>query len=501
MSLDEILTSFFCRAHAIDTTADYIIEEIPPENLIVPERLDIIFKTKYVDMLRKGYDLPFIKDMYKMHIEAFSLGKYTEPGTPQKNSISEYLKEFDALLASVEGKGFDATLSAVPVGKKNIILNGSHRVAIAASLGLKVPAVRFEDLSTNYGYVFFRERLLPEMYLDFAVYEYCKIKKKNVYAICLWPRANIDNAQNKVLQLMQETTRIIYTKEIMLTFEGLRNFIIEVYSHQDWVGAPDNDFAGAHSKTSLCYRKDTPLFLCLVECDCIETVRKLKDDIRVLFGLGNHSVHSTDEFDEVKTINELLLNENSVHFLNNARPYRFKKTIGFIDDFKKLLLKKSFCLDNFAVDSSGPLGIYGLRDIRDLDYLTMEETVGAISDDMISCHNKYAELYDKPLAEILYDPRNHFFFRGIKFVALPLLKVFKTNRGEDKDKEDIELIGLVLDKPSSLHYVFVKFSTWLRIRKRNARFAVRYFLIRFLQATGLYHFVRKAYRCFLKEGK
>ncbi len=499
MNLNKLLSPSFCSSHNIDVNSNYEIEWLFPDELIVPERIDIIIKIKYVEMLQRGYKIPFLVDMYMAHIEAFSLGKYVEPGNRGKNSIISYFEEFNSLITSLKTKGFDPNLSVIPVGRNNTILNGSHRAAISAFLQIKVPVVRFDNLSTDYSFSFFRQRLLGEKYLDFAISEYCKLKNKNIYAICLWPIANSKTTQQVLYELLRSTTRIIYTKEISLNFEGLRSFIIETYFHQNWVGTPKNDFAGAQDKAFACYKKDTPLFLYLVESENVDIIKNIKNSIRNLLALGNHSVHSTDCYEETQSIIDMLLNKNSIHLLNNANIYKYSKLYNLLEIFKIKTQKECFNLRDFIIDSSASLSLYGLRELGDLDFLSLEEHCEHIfSDDPIDNNNKYSNLYNKSLPELFFDPQNYLIFRGMKFISLTNLKMFKINRNTPKDREDICLIDLLLDKPSYFRCSVVKFSTWIRIKKRNMKFATRDIIIRLLKAAGLHRFVRAIYRKIFK---
>ena len=44
------------------------------------------------------------------------------------------------------------------------------------------------------------------------------------------------------------------------------------------------------------------------------------------------------------------------------------------------------------------------------------------------------------MVDLLFDPRRHFYFYGVKFVNLDLIEQMKVLRGEKKDTQDIRLI-------------------------------------------------------------
>ena len=121
---------------------DLKIRYVDALELFTKNRIDLVAKYKYVEMYDRGLDIPFIRELYKSHISAFSAGTFIEEGQEEKkNSIEDYERIFKDLIDSIKCTGFDEHISVVPVGGENVILNGSHRVAIAAYFGLKVPVV------------------------------------------------------------------------------------------------------------------------------------------------------------------------------------------------------------------------------------------------------------------------------------------------------------------------------------------------------------------------
>ena len=80
----------------------------------------------------------------------------------------------------------------------------------------------------------------------------------------------------------------------------------------------------------------------------------------------------------------------------------------------------------------------------DLDYL--HSTPEEIKDerDLIHSHNQYGiGRYHIERDEIIHNPHNHFYHRGIKFVTLEVVKKLKQKRGEEKDIRDIKLIDSI----------------------------------------------------------
>ena len=65
-----------------------------------------------------------------------------------------------------------------------------------------------------------------------------------------------------------------------------------------------------------------------------------------IFGIGKHSIHITDTKDEVEEICEMLLNTNSIHWLNTSILKEFPWFSRLFRHYKKWLndaLRSAFC--------------------------------------------------------------------------------------------------------------------------------------------------------------
>ena len=92
----------------------------------------------------KGKGVGFSKEFYQKHIGALSLGKFTEPGNEKKNSIENFIKEFDKTFENIQTNGFDEQRTLIPLSKNGSIANGSHRVASAIFLDKDVKSVKID---------------------------------------------------------------------------------------------------------------------------------------------------------------------------------------------------------------------------------------------------------------------------------------------------------------------------------------------------------------------
>lgn len=492
MHKQNILSEYFCEQYNIDIEKDYIIEDVEASSLIIPERIDLVAKLKYIEYFDKQYDLTYIKELYAAHIEAFSSGTFTEPGNEEKNSINKYFETFNNLIASLRIKGMNKEVSVIPVGSNNAIMDGAHRVAIAAYYNLKIPIIRFDHISVNYDADFFERKLLDQRYIDFLVTEYCKIKKK-IYFACVWPVANRMEKGQEIKKNFNSVSHIIYEKKINLNHEGLRNFMIQIYSTQEWIGSFKNHFVGVYDKVNSCFDGNGDFSVYVLEGGELDQIIEMKAKIRSLFNLGNHSIHITDNYAEAIQLSNLLLNNNSIEFLNNGKPDYFSNFNKRINLFKHNLVENSLKPEDFLIDSSSTMSLYGLREAADIDFVSVSPNYKLIERSDVSNHHSYINLYETSLDDLVLNPENYFIYNDLKFVTLKMLRKFKKNRNEKKDSFDLKLIENYFQGQKGSLIEMIKIRMLLKRKIRNIKTFTRIFLIKFLKKVKMYELIKKIY--------
>ncbi|MBW3110293.1 hypothetical protein KYJ26_00355 [Bacillus sp. MCCB 382] len=493
MDIEKLLSSYFCRINNIDLNKCYSIEIVDACDLLVKERIDLVAKIKYVEFKDKGYDLSFIKELYAAHIEAFSLGSFSEPGNSEKNTIEKYIKTFDNLIDNIKNNGINKDKSVIPVGYNNAILDGAHRVAIAAYYKLKVPIIRFNNLSATYDVKYFKERLLDERYIDYLVNEYCKLKG-NQFVACVWPKAKDKDKRKELDALINNSCEVIYKKKIKVGYDGLHNLMFQIYSGQGWIGNIKNNFEGAKNKRDACYDKNEILTAYVIENISFEDVLNLKKKIRDIFNIGNHSIHITDTKEEVVQMVNLLLNENSVQFLNNGKPNHYVQFNHFIDKLKAKLIEYNLPLEEFTIDSSSTMALYGLRDVEDIDFLTISKEYKVLEDDYFHNHHDFVKYYNQTLDNLVLNPQNYFYFSDLKFTTLDVILEFKKNRFEYKDQVDVKLIENIMKKKSKLNLALLKLESSIKRTVRNIKMNIKKLIIISVKKMGVYNYVKRIYK-------
>tara|TARA_R100000951_G_scaffold116507_2_gene128674 strand:+ start:239 stop:2218 length:1980 start_codon:yes stop_codon:yes gene_type:complete len=428
-------------------SADYARAKTPysPLNLafgyLTHRRFDIVAKLMYAAFREAKIKSDFGEEVYKEHLRAFTEGKFTEYDNPEKNSYEKYLSMFDDILDSIRDNGFDSRFP-VPIDLGGNLLNGSHRIS-ACILHGKTPK-SFETTDPRAGQAvcdssYFRYAGLPEKYLDAMATEYAKIKS-STKVITLYPARNSSEDEDTLVDnLIKSTVPVVYEKQLNLNQYGLYNYISQMYFGEEWVSVTGNPLAGIRHQTDKCLG-DSPVKVYLVECADLEKVNDLKSKIRQIYNIGKPSVHINDTHEQTIRAVRCAFNEQCIKFMNVKKVDVTTELWKLLDLYRRTLDHAKVPADNFCVTGSALLELYGLRKAKDLDYIHLDPAQVLQGNSLINSHEQELVKYPMHKHEILFNGFNHFFFNDIKFATLDVVEKLKSNRGEEKDHKDLELI-------------------------------------------------------------
>lgn len=463
------------------TKEEYIIESIKANKLLTNNRLDIAFKLLYLEMLK--FDVNFSDEIYKAHIRALSLGKFLEPGNDEKNSIEKFIEDFHTTFENIKKNGFDATKTLIPLSKNGSIANGAHRVASAIFLNKEINCVRIDTSNHIYDYDFFYKRNISRDILDTVVTKFVEYAS-NVYIAFLWPIAGGND--KKIEEIIPN---IVYRKEIKLNPNGAHNLLSQIYYGEDWLGSVKDGFRGSQGKLVECFKSFDPIRVIAFQADSLDDVLKIKEKIRNIFNVGKHSVHITDTKEEAIRTTRIVFNNNSIHFLNYAKPNKYISTHKKIDEFKEFIKKNELNSNDVLLDSSIILSAYGLREAKDTDYFCRDNNKIKVEFDDINIHDEELKYYNEEKNEMIYNQKFYFYFNDIKFISFPQLYKLKTKRAEEKDINDCKMMEALIENN--------KFKELLNKFKQNIyyqRVKLRKDIFDTLKFIGLYNIIRCAYR-------
>lgn len=480
---------FFCNKYGIDPKQEIDITYVDANTLLTSERLDLVAKILWLNSRESELQTDFFDRLYREHIKAITGRTEIEAGKEhEKNTLDAFEKAFEEL-RSVKNEALDFRRSVVPVSIDNIIMDGAHRTAASIVYGRPLPICKLEQNYPDTGAAFLSANLLGTKYIEYLVSQYCKYTTKNVYAICLWPKSRNKSMREKSEMMIAEACKIIYKKEIHLNYAGLRNLMVQIYYNHDWIGGIHNGFSGVEAKAKNCWEKSGSTVIYFVEGPELSKILSLKSQIRDLFNIENDSVHASDNNLETSQIADIVLNDNSLDLLMRGTPTKFKKINLLTEQLKNAILDNNKQLEDFVVDSSGILALYGLRDIGDLDYLGHE--ILTIDNEDIESNNDHLNYHMKTLDDLIYNPDNYLYYNGVKFITLDCAKVYKMNRGSKKDLFDIKLIDSLASDNINFSLLFSKI---IFEKKREVLFIYRKMkdALKNNKVTGpLYMFIKK----------
>lgn len=483
--------------------ANFSIEEVPARSLLDYRRFDFCAKLLYIDHYVKGLDLSYAKEVYTAQVTAITAGTNKEKGNENKNSVDAFINAFNQLISDIKNNGFDSNKSLIPVDSTGYVMDGAHRLSCAAYFDQTVTIIKFKDWTVNYqtDWAFLKDNFLEEKYLDAMALEYCNWHQ-NLYMACLWPRSfSLPDEKKKADDYIAQKTNIVYRKKVQLDSKALHNFLLQIYSHMEWIGNVENQFAGVDAKIQEVYYKglDSVEFY-LLQADSYQTVFDMKQEVRKIYNVGLSSIHITDNIRETRQIADLIYNPNSLYHLKHATPDKYAKSFNNMLLFRNILKDNHLDWHNYVIDSSMSMAIFGIREAGDLDFLTTDgdekkELIKNISHCILECNDKYLSLHKHDLKDLIFIPSNYFVFFEMKFLTLPNVAFFKRKKGENKDKNDVKLISAflsdnffnrLLSRLLRLRYVF-------SIKKRMYKNKIQKGLIFSLKKIGLYNAARNIY--------
>jgi PST family polysaccharide transporter len=430
------LNPYKLDATALRQQRTFTVREVWAEDIADSRRFDVYAKHLYARHWAAGRRCRWAREVYDEHLAAFN-GRDEGDGSG-KRDLTAFLEAYEKLLASVAAGGFNANDSLVPVTASAFPLDGGHRLAACLHYRRPVSVVEVRGQDANWNHAFFRARGMPESHLDAVAMEYCRTAP-NPYVVFVYPSAV--GHDEEVEAILSEQGQIFYAKQVWLEGNGPVNLIRQIYAREPWVGTSADGYAGTREKSEPCFAGSGPLRVYVCAAGDLRLMQRAKQRIRDLFRLEKHSVHINDTPAQALEQARLVLNANSIHFLNNAEPAHLPRFERCLSDYRAWLTASGADTEDYCVDGSASLAAYGLRDVADLDFL--QAGTGPVPTGLADISDHTSELHHHVLAkdDILYHPGSHFYYYGLKFLALNPLRAMKARRGERKDLVDVEQIS------------------------------------------------------------
>ena len=428
-----------------------IRNQIPYKTLSVPfnskqlfkwNRFDLPIKNLFLKFYDKNINSNFGEEIYKEHLRLWN--NFKEYDNPNKNTYNAFKNDFINIFKDIKSNNFNWDQSPIIIDNSKFLLNGAHRTA--ASSYLNSPS-KFKvghdgkDGQKVCDYNMFKQLNLNEKYLDASALELVR-NNKNLLLVSLFPSAT--HSRHLVDNILLKYSNIAYKKDVKLTPNGAFNYTLQLYKGEEWAGNWHNNFGGFRDKTSLCFTNNNPMTVYLIELKDLTIARQIKEEIRQIYNIGNHSVHINDTHEETLRLSRCLFNKNSIHFLNNSQLKNYSKFLNQLNYFEQYIIQNNLDFEDYCITASSILSLYGLREGKDLDYLHFNPHIIQGHPD-ISSHNEYGVgKYPKDKDDIIFNPDNHFYYGNLKVASLNIVKELKEKRGEEKDYIDINLINSII---------------------------------------------------------
>ncbi len=438
-------------------------------DLLTPQRLDIIARIPLADALISGEYSTWGLHVYVEYLKCMTKGVY---GEDSKYSQLDYILEFGKLVNSIKTDGFDPETSTVPIRNSQIV-NGAHRVATCISLNLNVAVDEISAGSECQNYEVLQKNGLPDYLLDYLVLNFVRRKASARAFVLLDSPAE---TLRKVVADFPNSESILCVKSFNLSEIGKRRIIDLMYSHNSWwtIGLLER-FVAERFTSGI-----NNCSLIVFDSTNVIDIQAFKENLRKNLETSEfeRKLHGTDFQEDTVELCKTLLNENGIFFLNMA-PYGAEERVA------RLVAAQDF--ENSVLVGSAPLEIFGIREARDLDYMTANVARKENLDSLLTVNPGGYRLDAESLN---VDPRFFIEYKDLKFASLPSLLFYKSSRVETKDLRDLELVVNFLSNHSS---------TYAKSETKASAFILEKSRRRYLWRSRISPFIPKFLKKFLRK--
>ncbi len=272
--------------------------------------------------------------------------------------------------------------------------------------------------------------ILERNYLDMLALEYCKLTP-NTYIALIWP-VTLKQKKNKEIEaIFNQFGTIVYKKKVVIKNHAPHLLLRHIYKSELW-GQSYNNLAHMIDKERICFSRKAEQHVVKAYLLSIANLKKVvacKHAIRKLFHLGYNSIHINDTHRQTISTAQLVFCPNSVNFLNSCTGHQGNNFKKCMQDFKLWLEKNRLHRKEFCVVGRAIKAAYGKQDCSKLFFIH-------------NGHNSSRPLHTSPTLQlgtysgslhgltskdIILNPENHFYYKGIKFIK-PELNVAKAFR-------------------------------------------------------------------------
>jgi len=442
---------------------------MPARNVLkLSNRPDLYIKFLYANStIQLGYIPEDIREAYLDSIRSFN-DFYEE--APRKIGPIDFLQSFDALIASISGRGFQFSQNDEPIFLNSDLklINGAHRVAVSAVLGLTLEFNITDSVDAEYDYEYFMKRGMNKRTLELSLRAKTHLDQ-NLQCVIVHGVVT-DKARELIKRKLTEQSKLFYFIDIKLDvpkefYLKYINYLLFSPEPISWQGDAASGFKGLKSHARKSFGNQPTSFYFLTDISQSNLI-ELKSNLRSLTTAKNFGVHSAETPEEVIEIMNFVTNDLVT---NGSQRVNYDFDIDFLERLRaaRKLLEDNCMIEHTIIGGSAVLEVFGLRKSRDLDIFIEQsslETFELIDSFDISISAFTTLNLGSSIKELLLDPGKSFSLAGLNFISLSQLRDFKLSRAEyPKDYRDLDLIVNVSDKKANVR-VYRKLMSLLKFR-------------------------------------
>jgi hypothetical protein len=435
---------------------------ISPLRLFTPARLDLVCKLLFFESLISGTDLEAAESLYRRHILGRTGG--IEPPDflhrpSHKTSIVDYVAACHELLHAMRTRGYDERFP-VPVNGAHALLNGSHRAACAAALGLSITVEQHDYAAGRWDFQWLRDN-------GSTTEDFCRVLGRYFdlfpaeSAVCvLWgPALRYWDQLAASIGPHFEAVGHFDIGFSQREAEAFASLVYDIYALET-DGAVD-DLPNITRKIELLAKAPTFLRVMLLRhtgsdddraAHVKETKTRLRDVAHPDVPAGDFiTCHISDGPEESAYLADVLLNlRNIEHVRLRIQRSPRRELQDWILACRRKIAATGLRRADVCVVGSGVLEATGIRNATDLDFTVTSAmrrahygpTAENIGDRLDVVTEGYHRREGQRLTddELITQRGNFFVCRGLKFARLDIVRDRKAFSRRDKDLIDVDLI-------------------------------------------------------------
>jgi len=443
------------RIRSIDSSTSAELVDVDPKRALQPRRFDIAIKVLVGRYWREHRFLDWVDQLYYQHLDLItgSNEEIREFDGSGKSGIDDYINSYRNLL----NQGCIIDDQVIPCDRDFVLLDGAHRVSASIVRGERVKFAKLDIAAKNLAdYDFFRKGISPEV-LNECLIEYSSTTSDVTVAL-IFP--SVRN-KNYGLKKLGEIGRLVARTDLYVTPSIGQVLISLIYNREETRDSSEHKKSLLKFKAKNCF--PCPGYLTIVALDSskISRKRRIKQEIRDFYGLNHDSIHMSDSHTESRELIRMFMQDGQV-FYNFSHLYQpTEATVNRIDLLIEYALANEIDPNDFVIGGSVLLDLFSKRSASDLDLICAAGLESCFSNlpNGLSLHSSQISFYGLSQDELVFNPENYFWFRGLKFLTPKTIINFKNNRGELKDYEDLYTI-----QNSILNSIGILNAIWLPLR-------------------------------------